>query len=33
MPVNNAAQAAAFLRDVVVPEVEKAGWKLQSPVR
>ena len=25
---NNAAEAAAFLRDVVVPEVEKAGWKL-----
>ena len=25
---NNAAEAATFLRDVVVPEVEKAGWKL-----
>ena len=26
---NNAAEAAAFLRDVVVVEVNKAGWKLR----
>jgi len=25
---NNAIEAATFLRDVVVPELEKAGWKL-----
>ena len=29
VPANNATEAAAFLRQVVVPEVEKAGWKLQ----
>ncbi|MGB2982551.1 MAG: IS481 family transposase [Candidatus Bipolaricaulia bacterium] len=28
VPVNNAAEAASFLRDVVAVEVEKAGWKL-----
>ena len=28
VPANNAKEAALFLRDVVVPEVEKAGWKL-----
>ena len=28
VPVSNAAEAATFLRDVVVPEVEKAGWRL-----
>jgi transposase InsO family protein len=28
VPVNNAAQAASFLRDVVAVELEKAGWKL-----
>jgi len=28
VPVNNAVQAAAFLRDVVAVELEKAGWKL-----
>ena len=28
VPVNNAAQAAAFLRDIVAVELEKAGWKL-----
>ena len=29
VPANNAKQAAAFLRDVVAVEVEKAGWRLQ----
>jgi len=28
MPANNAKEAASFLKDVVAPEVEKAGWKL-----
>jgi len=28
VPVNNAAQAAAFLRDIVLVELEEAGWKL-----
>jgi len=26
---NNATEAAAFLREVVVPELDKAGWKLR----
>ena len=28
VPANNATEAATFLRDVVAPELEKAGWKL-----
>jgi len=28
VPVNNAKEAASFLRDIVAVEVEKAGWKL-----
>jgi len=28
VPANDAKEAASFLKDVVVPEVEKAGWKL-----
>lgn len=28
VPANNAREAAAFLREVVAEEVEKAGWKL-----
>jgi len=29
VPANNAKEAASFLKDVVAPEVEKAGWKLR----
>jgi len=29
VPANNAVEAASFLKDVVAPWVEKAGWKLQ----
>lgn len=28
VPVNNAAEAASFLKDVVAVEVDKAGWRL-----